>query len=351
MVIELKNRKIGPGYPTFIVAEMSCNHLQKYNRALRIIDATADAGVDAVKLQTFRPETITMNSSNKWFQITKGLWRGQTLYDLYKKTYTPWEWQSKLKRYAEKKGLILFSSPFDENAVDFLEQMNVDLYKVASFELVDIGLLKKIAQTKKPVILSRGMASVEEISIAVKTLKENGTPQIVILHCVSSYPAKSKDMNLATIPDIARRFGVLVGLSDHTLSPVVPIVAVSLGASIIEKHLTISRKDGGPDADFSLEPSELKILVKSVREAEKSIGKPTYSSDKNKSESQNIQFRRSLFVVEDIAKGDIFTHQNIKSIRPGYGMSPINLDNIIGKKASIGITSGTPLSHYHIVDE
>lgn len=336
-------RIIGPGNPVFIIAEISGNHNQSYERAKKIIDAAIDAQVDAIKLQTYTPDTMTIDCDNKYFQVkVNDAWKGQTLYELYKKAYTPWEWQPKLKKYAEKKGILVFSTPFDNTAVDFLENMNVELYKVASFEVVDIPLLEKIGKTKKSVIMSRGMSSKEEIKLAIKTLKDNGCPQVAILHCVSSYPAKPEQMNLATISDITKRFNVIAGLSDHTLGIITALTSVGLGANIIEKHLTLSRKDGGVDAGFSLEPNELKQLVKSVREAERSIGKINYICSKD--EVENIIFRRSLFVVKDIKKGEKFTKANIRSIRPGYGLPPKYYKDILGKIVKKDIKRGIPLS-------
>jgi len=334
---------IGKNKPVFIVAEMSGNHNHDYKKALRIIDAAAEAGADAVKLQTYTPDTMTINSDQKWFKVkTDNLWAGKTLYDLYKWAYTPWEWHVKLKKYAESKGLIFFSTPFDETAVNFLEKLNVPLYKVASFELVDIPLLKKIGQTKKPVIISRGMASSEEIKLAVKTLRINGASAVAVLHCVSSYPATAEQMNLATIVDIAKKFKVVSGLSDHSLGTTSSIAGVALGACIIEKHLTLKRSEGGPDAGFSLEPTEFKELVESIRQVEKAIGRPCYKLTTR--EKQYSVYRRSLFVVKDIKKGEKFTKNNIRSIRPGYGLSPKYFDNIIGQHAKIDIKLGTPLS-------
>ncbi|MCD4761440.1 pseudaminic acid synthase [bacterium] len=340
-------RIIGPNQPVFIIAEMSGNHNRSYERALKIMDAAIKAGVDAIKLQTYTPDTITINCDKKYFQVkVNDAWAGQSLYNLYKKAYTPWDWQPKLKKYAEKKGELVFSTPFDNSAVDFLEKMDVKLYKIASFEVVDIPLLKRIGQTKKPVIISRGMASLKEIELAIKTLVDNGTPQVAILHCVSSYPATPKQMNLATIPDIAKRFNVVSGISDHSLDSsggiAVPVASIPLGASIIEKHLTLKRSDGGPDAAFSLEPNELKQLVKSVREIEKAIGAPTYKIGKK--ESENAIFRKSLFVVRNIKKGEKLTKRNIRSIRPGYGMEPKYYDIIIGKTVVDNIEKGTPLT-------
>jgi pseudaminic acid synthase len=335
-------RKIGFGYPTFIVAEISGNHNQNYKKALQIIDAAIDAGVDAIKLQTYTADTLTIDSDEKWFRITEGPWKGQNLYQLYKKAYTPWNWQAKLKKYAEKRGVLFFSSAFDETSVDFLQSLRVQVYKVASFEAVDIGLLEKIGKTGKPVILSRGMASLEEIELALKTLYRNGTPRVAILHCVSEYPADPKDMNLTTIPDLAKKFKVVTGLSDHTLGITTSIAAVALGASIIEKHVTFDRSEGGPDAAFSLEPDELKDLVKAIREVEQSFGKPSYNVSKN--EAKNKVFRRSLFAVSDLKKGEKFTSANVKSIRPGYGLATKYLDNVLCRKASKDVERGTPLS-------
>ncbi|MFH0923774.1 MAG: pseudaminic acid synthase [Candidatus Falkowbacteria bacterium] len=336
-------REIGPGQPVFIIAELSGNHHQNYNEAIKLIDAAADAGVDAVKLQTYTADTITIDCDKEPFQVkVNDAWKGQTLHSLYQKAYTPWDWQPKLKKYGESKGLVVFSTPFDNTAVDFLEKMNVALYKVASFEVVDIPLLKKIGQTKKPVIMSRGMSSAEELELAIKTLKDNGAPQIAILHCVSSYPAKPEEMNLATIPDLNKKFNVITGLSDHTLGIAASVAAVALGACIIEKHLTLSRAEGGPDAGFSLEPSELKELAQSIRIAEKAIGRPNYTAGAG--ESENIIFRKSLFIVKDIKKGEKFTSGNVRSIRPGHGLAPKHYDEIIGKSSAVDIEFGTPLS-------
>ncbi|MDP2586986.1 MAG: pseudaminic acid synthase [Candidatus Komeilibacteria bacterium] len=336
-------RAIGPGQPCFIIAEVSANHNQSFAKAKKIIDAAIKAGVDAIKIQTYTADTMTIDSDKKYFQVTVNkAWKGQSLYKLYQQAYTPWAWQPELKKYAEKKGVILFSTPFDNTAVDFLEKMKVQLYKVASFEVVDIPLLKRIGQTKKPVIMSRGMSTLEELKLAVKTLKQNGCPQLALLHCVSAYPAKPETMNLKTIPDLAKKLKVVSGLSDHSLSPAVPVTAVALGASIIEKHFTLKRSDGGPDAAFSLEPAELKTLVKEVREAEQAIGRPIYQVAKN--EEENVTFRRSLFVIKDIKKGEKFSAANVRSIRPGHGLLPKYYEKVLGKKAARGIERGTPLS-------
>ena len=286
---------------------------------------------------------MTIDCNNKYFQVkVNNRWKGRTLYDLYRWAYTPWDWHNDLKEYAEKKGLLFFSTPFDETAVNFLEELNVQLYKIASFELNHIPLIKKIAKTRKPVIISRGLSSIEDIDLAVKTLKENGCPAVAVLHCISSYPAKPEQMNLKTIMDISKRFDVIAGLSDHTLTTEIAIASVALGASIIEKHLTLARDKGGPDSAFSLEPSEFKCLVKSIRTVEKAIGKVTYdSSDKEK---ENIVFRRSIFVVKDIKKGEQFDKNNIRVIRPGHGMHPKFYEEIIGNKAKRDLERGTPLN-------
>ncbi len=339
--IHIGKREIGVGKPVFIVAEMSGNHNHDIKRALHIIDAAADAGVDAIKLQTYTPGTITIDSDTKPFMVT---WKGKrrTLYDLYGEAYTPWEWHKKLFAHAKKRGLICFSTPFDNSSVDFLEKLKQPIYKIASFELVDIPLLERIGKTNKPVIMSRGMASFDEIVLAVKTLRRSGTSEIILLQCVSSYPAKPEDMNLATIPDLKKRLKVLSGLSDHTLSHDVAVASVALGACVVEKHITLARADGGPDAAFSLESQEFAELVKSVRLVEKAIGVPTYS--RSKSEKENIVFRRSLFIVEDIKKGERFTVRNVRSIRPGNGLPSKFYKSILGKRAERDIKRATPLS-------
>lgn len=334
---------IGPNGKAFIVAELSGNHLQSFSRAKRLIDAARQAGVDAIKFQTFKPENITLDCDNKYFKVkVNKAWKNQTLFSLYKKVYTPWEWQEKLKKYGENKGLVVFSSPFDESAVDFLEKIKTPVYKIASFEIVDFPLLVRVGKTKKPVIISKGMASFSEVNYAIKILKDNGCKQVAVLHCISSYPAKSEEMNLSMIPSIKRRLGVISGISDHSLSQNVPIAAVALGAKIIEKHLTLSRKDGGPDAAFSLEPNEFNSLVKAVRETELAIGSPNWRIGKG--EKENIVFRKSLFAVENIKKGDKLDTKNVRSIRPGYGLPPKYFNQIMGKEAKSDIERGMPLS-------
>ncbi len=346
-LLKIGKRKVGPGYPAFIIAEMSGSHSQSFAKAKKIIDAAAKAGVDAIKLQTFKPGEHTLDCDNKYFQVkVNKAWRGDTLYSLYKKVYTPWEWQKRLIKYAKSKGLIAFSSPGHSSAVDFLETLKVPAYKVASFDIVDPEFLKRLGKTRKPVIISRGLASIADIKSAVKTLETSGCPAVAVLHCVSSYPATVEQMNVRTVPDIAKRFGVVSGLSDHSLGLTASVAAVALGASIIEKHIILSRKDGGPDAGFSLEPKEFKALVQTVRETEKALGGVTYKIGKR--EAENIVFRRSLFVVKDVRKGERFTKENVRCIRPGYGMDPKMLQKVLSKKAKRDIVRGTPLDHKHL---
>ncbi len=340
-------RIIGQNQPVFIIAEMSANHNQDYERALKIIDAAAEAGVDAIKLQTYTADTMTVKSDKDSFIVKTGnSWQGETLHNLYLKAYTPWAWQPKLKEYAEAKGLLLFSSPFDETAVDFLEKMDVGVYKVPSFEVVDIPLLKRLGQTKKPVIMARGMASLEELQEAVKALQESGCPEVAILHCLSAYPAKVEEMNLATITDLKKVFPDMeVGLSDHSLGNVAAITSVGLGATIIEKHFTLKRSAGGADSEFSLEPDELKELVEKVRQAKLAIGRPNYQP--LGAEAQMIKYRRSLYAVKDIKKGEAFTKDNVRSIRPGDGLAPKYFEEILGKKALADIEINSPLSQFN----
>lgn len=340
---KIGHRIIGENHPCFIVAEMSGNHNHDIKNAYSIIDAAAEAGVDALKMQTYTPDTITLNSDKKWFRIkSDNQWGGQTLYQLYEKAYTPWEWQKKLKEYGEKKGLLVFSTPFDITSVDFLENLDVPLYKISSFEIVHIPLLKKVGQTRKPVFISRGLATPSEINQAIKTLKSAGCPKIVLLHCVSSYPATLAQMNVATMFDMRTRFNTLVGLSDHSLGPIAAITAVAEGACVIEKHLTLSRKDGGPDAAFSLEPAEFAILVKTIREVETAIGKVRYAPDKK--EQKFLMYKPSLFAAAAIKQGEKFTPDNLRVVRPGFGLAPKYYEQVLGKTAKKDIKQGTPLT-------
>jgi len=341
--IQICDRRIGPGQPTYIVAELSANHHQDFERAARLIDAAKDAGADAIKLQTYTPDTITIRSDRSEFRIGGGtLWDGRSLYELYGEAFTPWDWQPKLKQMANDAGLALFSSPFDETAVDFLEEMDVPAYKVASFELVDVPLIQKMARTGKPLIMSTGMASVEEIEEALTAARQEGATEIALLKCTSAYPSPADEMNLRTIPELARTFGVPAGLSDHTMGIAVPVAAAALGACIIEKHLTLSRADRGPDSAFSLEPDEFRTMVDAVRFAEKALGAAQFGP--SAPEQASLAFRRSLFVVEDVKIGESFTSKNVRSIRPAHGLHTRHLSAILGRCAVCDIERGTPLS-------
>ena len=327
----------------YIIAELSANHNGSLARANESIFAVAETGADAIKLQTYTADTLTIDCDNEYFRIGGGTaWDGQTLYDLYQKAYTPWKWHAELKAVAEACGLEFFSTPFDATAVDFLEELGVSLHKIASFELVDIPLLKKIGSTKKPVIMSTGMASLEEIHEAIDALRSTGCPEITLLKCTSAYPARPEDANLNTIPALAKEFNCRVGISDHTLGISVPVAAVALGAAVIEKHFTLSRADGGEDSGFSLEPDEFKAMVEAVRIASKALGSVAYGGSDGDQKSK--VFRRSLFVVEDIAAGEKFTPKNVRSIRPGQGLPPKFYDKVIGKQAIHAIQRGSPLA-------
>ena len=341
--IYIAGREIGHGSPTYVIAELSANHNQNFEQAVRIIHTAKSAGADAVKLQTYTADTITLRSDKEYFRISGGtLWDGRTLHDLYQEAFTPWEWQPKLKQIADELGMHLFSSAFDDSAVDFLEQINVPVHKVASPELVDVGLIQKMARTGKPLIMSTGMASEEEINEAVQVARDAGARQIALLKCTSAYPAPPEEANLLTIPELVRRFGCPAGLSDHTMGIAVPVAAVALGACIIEKHLCLARADGGPDSAFSLEPEEFKAMVNAVRTAEKALGAPQFSPGKR--EANSLKFRRSLFVVEDVKRGELFTRQNVRSIRPADGLHPRHLGEVLGQRAACDIERGTPLS-------
>jgi len=342
MNFKIQNRTVGDGYPVFIVAELSCNHLQKFDLAKQTIKMMKKASADAIKLQTYTPDTITINIDNKYFKIRQGtVWDNKIFYKLYEEAYMPWEWQPKLKKYAEELGLICFSSPFDKTAVDFLEKINVPAYKVASFEINDISLIEYIASKGKPILVSTGIAKLNEITEVLKICKRVGNNQIALLKCTSSYPANTDELNLITIKDMKERFKTLVGFSDHSLDLTVPAVAVALGARIVEKHFILDRKMGGPDASFSLEPEEFKKMVDTIRNTEKALGKVSYLLTKKI--KINRQFSRSLFVVEDIKKGQKFTLDNVRSIRPNFGLAPKYLFQVIGKLASKNIKKGTPL--------
>jgi len=338
----INGRAIGPSHPTYIIAEMSCNHCQDYDVAVKIVEAAARAGADAIKLQTYTPDTMTIDCDNDFFTLKGTIWDGQKLYDLYKTAYTPWDWTPKLKKLANQLGMDLFSSPFDATAVDFLEEVGTPCYKVASFEVVDHILLKKIAETKKPVIMSSGMASLADIASAVQVLRSNGTTELAILKCTSAYPAKPEDANLANIPHLAQTFNVVSGLSDHTLGTQVPVVSVALGGCIIEKHFTLSRESGSADDAFSLTEDEFAAMVKAVRVAEKVTGKITYGGVEAENDTKGL--RRSLFIVQDVKAGEVFTEENVRSIRPGNGLHTKYFGKIIGKKSRRDCKKGTPVS-------
>jgi len=340
---EIGKRRIGPGNPTYCIAELSANHNQDFSQAVRIIEAAKEAGADAIKLQTYTPDTMTIEGRQEHFRVGGGtLWDGRTLYELYGEAYTPWDWQPKLKKVANDLDMDLFSSAFDDTAVDFLENIGVPAHKLASFELVDMPLLRKMARTGKPLIMSTGMASLEEIEEAIAAAREAGAKQIALLKCTSAYPAPPEEMNLKTIPEMARRFRMPVGLSDHTMGVATPVAAVVLGANILEKHLTLSRSTPGPDSAFSLEPHEFKAMVESVRVGEKALGEIHFGLSE-KEQSSRV-FRRSLFVVKDVKQGEFFSSSNVRSIRPGYGLHTRHLDEVLGKRATRDIERGTPLS-------
>ena len=341
--IKVNGRQIYPGYPIYIIAEMSANHKQDFDQAVKIVEAAKEAGADAVKLQTYTPDTMTIDCNNKYFRIGEGsLWEGRNLYDLYKEAYTPWEWQAKLKKIANGLGMDFFSTPFDPTAVDFLEEMDVPAYKIASFEVVDLPLIRRIAKTGKPIIMSTGMATLGEIEEAVQAIRDTGNNQLALLKCTSAYPAPPEEMNLRTIQHLAEAFRVPVGLSDHTLGIAVPVAAVALGACIVEKHFTFSRDIPSPDSAFSLEPQEFKTMVDAIRTAEKAFGKVSYEITEKQKASR--VFRRSLFVVKDMKAGEVFTEENVRSIRPGHGLPPKYQGTILGKKAATDIPRGTPLN-------
>ncbi|MBE6068677.1 MAG: pseudaminic acid synthase [Clostridium lundense] len=340
--IKIGDRIIGENQPVFIIAEMSANHQQSFEKAVEIIKAAKKAGADAIKLQTYTPDTITLDCDNEYFQIKQGtIWDGTTLHKLYQEAYTPWDWQPKLKKIAEEEGLICFSSPFDKTSVDFLEEMDVPAYKIASFEITDIPFIEYIASKGKPIIMSTGIATLSDIEEALNACKRMGNEQVALLKCTSSYPAPVEEANLKTIANIEETFDVISGLSDHTLGTAVSVAAVALRAKIIEKHFTISREEGGPDSAFSMEPHEFKKMVDDIRIVEKAIGKVSYELTEKQKRSR--EHSRSLFVVKDIKKGEEFTEQNVKSIRPGFGMETRYFKDVVGKRASTDIKKGTPM--------
>lgn len=346
--IKIGNRYVGGGERTFLVAEVSANHLQDYGRAEAIIRAAKEAGADAVKLQTYTPDTITLDCDNDYFQITQGtIWDGTTLHKLYEEAYTPWEWQPKLMELANGLGMECFSSPFDATAVDFMREMDMPAYKVASFEINDIPLIRRIARIGKPIIFATGIAYLEDIERALAVCKEEGNEQVILLKCTSTYPSPYEDMNLKVIPHMAETFDCLAGLSDHSMGTAVAVAGVALGAKMVEKHLTLSRADGGPDAAFSMEPEEFRKMAEEIRIVEKALGRVTYELTEKQKKSR--EDGRSLFVVKDIGKGEIFTEENVRSIRPAFGMHTMYYDEVIGKTARADIAKGTPLDWKYIL--
>lgn len=339
--LNISGRGIGPGCPPYVIAEMSANHNGSLETALRIIDAAAQAGADAVKLQTYSPDTITLNCESDEFRIHGGLWDGRTLYDLYGEAHMPWEWHEPLFDHARNLGLAIFSSPFDTTAVDLLERLGTPAYKIASFEAVDLPLISYVASTGKPMIISTGMADEEEIQEAIDTARKGGCRQLAILRCVSGYPAPAADYHLRTIPDMAKRFGVPVGLSDHTLDNTTAIASVALGACIIEKHFTLDRSAGGPDDSFSLEPPGMAALCRDARTAWEALGTINYG--RKPSEAANIKFRRSLYFVKALRAGEVLTADAVRSVRPGYGIAPKHLDSILGRRLRADVQANTPV--------
>ncbi|EGR3365043.1 pseudaminic acid synthase [Vibrio parahaemolyticus] len=344
--VSIAGRKIGPDYPPYIIAELSANHNGDINRAYKIMEEAKKAGADAIKLQSYTADTITIDCDSDDFQIIGGLWGGQTLYELYKGAHMPWNWHKLLFEKAKELDITIFSSPFDFSAVDLLEELNAPAYKIASFEIVDLPLIRRVAQTGKPIIMSTGMATLNEVTEAVETAREHGSGEIILLQCVSGYPAPAEEYNLRTIPDFSVRFDVISGLSDHTLDNTTAVASVAVGASVIEKHVTLDRNGGGPDDSFSLEPEELKSLCLDAKTVWKALGKISY--ERAEAERGNVRARRSLYVVRDIKAGEIFTEHNIRSIRPGFGLEPKYYDQVIGKVASQDLSYGTALANIHI---
>ncbi len=346
--IEIANRRIALDVPPYIIAELSANHNGKLENALEIVAAAKRAGADAVKLQTYTADTITIDCDTEEFQIHGGLWGGRTLYELYQQAHMPWEWHAPLFELGRKLGITVFSSPFDTTAVDLLENLHAPAYKIASFEAVDLPLIRYVASTGKPMIISTGMADADEIDAAITAARDGGCRQLAILHCVSGYPAPASDYNLRTIPDMMRRFGLVTGLSDHTIDNTTAITSIALGASLIEKHFTLDRQGGGPDDSFSIEPQELTALCRDCKTAWSALGTVNYGLAS--SEQGNLKYRRSLYVVRPMAAGDIFTAENVRSIRPGFGMPPKMLDAVLGKRATRALAIGTALQQDMIRD-
>ena len=344
--IEIAGRAIGPDYSPYVIAELSANHNGKIETAMRIIEEAKKAGADAVKLQTYTPDTITISCDSEDFNIRGGLWDGRTLYELYEEAHMPWDWHKPLFDHARQLGITIFSSPFDNTAIDLLEGLNAPAYKIASFEAVDLPLIKYAASTGKPMIISTGMADAEEIQEAIEAARDGGCKQLAVLHCVSGYPAPAEDYNIRTIPDMIERFGLVTGLSDHTLDNTSAITAVAMGASIIEKHFTLDRSGGGPDDSFSMEPADLAALCRGARTAWSALGRVDYG--RKSSEEGNVKFRRSLYFVKDMKALEKITSEKVKSIRPGFGLSPKYLDQILGATVTVDIARGTPVRQEHL---
>ena len=339
--LSIAGRRIGPDFEPYVICELSGNHNGSLDRAIQLLEAAAATGADAVKIQSYTADTITIDHDGPGFRVEGGLWAGRTLYDLYGEAQTPFEWHEPLFRRARELGVTLFSSPFDETAVDLLEELGAPAYKIASFEAVDLPLIAYVASKQKPMIISTGMANLDEIGEAVRTARDNGCQDIVLLHCVSSYPAPDEQSNVRTVPDLAERFGVVSGLSDHTFGSAVAVASIALGGCVVEKHFTLARADGGPDSAFSLEPGEFKTLVDDCKRAWRSLGKASY--DLQGCEKGSIEFRRSIYVVRDVAAGEILTRDNIRSIRPGHGLAPKDLPEVLGRHAARDLKRGEPL--------
>ena len=339
--ISIAGRTIGPEHSPYVIAELSANHNGKLDTALRIIEEAKTAGADAIKLQTYKPDTITLNSDDEDFRIRGGLWDGRTLYELYQEAHMPWEWHSVLFEHARRLGITIFSSPFDRTAVDLLEDLNAPAYKIASFEAVDLPLIKYVAGTGKPMIISTGMADAEEIGEAIAAARDGGCKELAVLHCVSGYPAPAADYNLRTIPDMIERFGLVTGLSDHTLDNTTAIASVALGASIIEKHFTLDRQGGGPDDSFSLEPAEMAALCRGARTAWEALGQVNYG--RKSSEQGNVKFRRSLYFVKSLRSGEMITADAVRSVRPGFGLAPKHLEALLGRVVKSDVAANSPV--------
>ena len=344
--ISIGQREIGVDQPPYVIAELSANHNGRLDTAMRLIHAAKTAGADAVKLQTYRPDTITLDSDSDEFRISDGLWANRTLYDLYQEAHMPWGWHAPLFEHARKLGIAIFSSPFDNSAVDLLESLGAPAYKIASFEAVDLSLIRHVAKTGKPMIISTGMADAEEIQEAIDAARRGGCTQLAVLHCVSGYPAPASDYNLRTILDMRQKFGLVTGLSDHTIDNTTAIASIAFGASIIEKHFTLDRSGGGPDDSFSIQPAELEALCRDVRTAWSAIGKVDYG--RKSSEQGNVKFRRSLYFVKNLRVGEIITPDSVRSVRPGFGLLPKYLDRIVGKPVCVDVVAPTAVQWSHI---